>query len=116
MRKHVEVLEILKPEKNKELKSTKGLFPKEMRTNEIKNETDEIKKWEDIIKRKDLKYETNKHIYDFEQFEKIRFFVDNIYIGKISIDVAKMDQSNLLQNMVEFNNKIRPKKRIREKQ
>ena len=53
--KHVEVLEILKPEKNKELKSTKGLFPKEMRTNGIKNETDEIKKWKDIIKWKETK-------------------------------------------------------------
>ena len=29
-----------------------------MRTNEIKNEIDEIKKWEEKIKRKDLKYET----------------------------------------------------------
>ena len=28
-----------------------------MRTNEIKNEIDEIKKWEEKIKRKDLKYE-----------------------------------------------------------
>ena len=31
-----------------------------MRTNEIKNELDEIKKWEEKIKRKDLKYETKK--------------------------------------------------------
>ena len=30
-----------------------------MRTNEIKNEIDQIKKWEETIKRKDLKYETN---------------------------------------------------------
>ena len=29
-----------------------------MRTKEIKNEIDEIKKWEEKIKRKDLKYET----------------------------------------------------------
>ena len=33
-----------------------------MRTNEIKNEMGEIKKWEDKIKRQDLKYETNKYI------------------------------------------------------
>ena len=33
-----------KPEKNQELKSIEGLFPKEMRTSEIKNEKDEIKK------------------------------------------------------------------------
>ena len=33
-----------------------------MRTNEIKNEIDEIKKWEEILKGKDLKYEKNKYI------------------------------------------------------
>ena len=32
-------------------------FPNKMKTNEIKNEIDEIKKWEEKIKRKDLKYE-----------------------------------------------------------
>ena len=33
-----------------------------MTTNEIKNEIDEIKKWEEILKGKDLKYEKNKYI------------------------------------------------------
>ena len=109
-KKQVEALEVLKPELNKEgIKWNEGLFPKEMKTNEIKNEIDETKKWADKIKRKDLKYETNKHIhvYDFQQFWN---FGDNIYTGKISIDEAKMDQSNLLGNMVEFNDKNRPKK------
>ena len=31
------------------LKSTEGLFPKEMRNDEIKNEIDEIKKWKNKI-------------------------------------------------------------------
>ena len=31
-----------------------------MRTNEIKNEIDETKKWEEKIKRKTLKYESKK--------------------------------------------------------
>ena len=34
---------------------------------------------------------------------------NNIYNGKISTDEADMDQSNLLEDMVEFNNKFRPK-------
>ena len=37
-----------------------------MRTNEIKNEIDEIRKWDQKIKRKDLKYRTNKYLYDFQ--------------------------------------------------
>ena len=37
-----------------------------MRTNEIKNQIDEIRKWDQKIQRKDLKYRTNKYLYDFQ--------------------------------------------------
>ena len=80
-----------------------------MRNNEIKNEIDEIKKWEDKIKHKYLKYEANKNTYDFQQFETIRSFGDSIYTGKISINEADLDQTNLLENMIKFNNKSRPR-------
>ena len=80
-----------------------------MRKKETKNEVEENKIWEEKIKPKDLKYETKKvHIW-FQQFEKIRFFVDNIYTCKINVDAAEMDQNNLLNNMLEFNDKSRPK-------
>ena len=59
-KKQVKALEVKEKGENKEeIKSAEELFPKEMRTNEIKNEIDQIKKWEETIKRKDLKYETN---------------------------------------------------------
>ena len=48
-----------------------------------------------------------KYMYDFQQLEMKRSFGDYIYTGKISIDEAEMDQSNLLKNMVEFNDKSR---------
>ena len=65
--KKVEAVEVLKPEENKEeIKSVKGLFPKGMRTNEIKNEIDEIKKWEEKIRPQHLVYKVNKYKYDFE--------------------------------------------------
>ena len=38
-----------------------------MRTVENKNEIDEIKKWEDKMKQKDLKYDTGKYKYNFQQ-------------------------------------------------
>ena len=47
------------------------------------------------------------YIYDFQQIETIRSFGDSIYTCKINIDEAEMDQSNLLGNMVEFNNKTK---------
>ena len=41
-----------------------------MRANKIENELN-ITKWEETIKRNNLKYETNKRIYDFQQFKMI---------------------------------------------
>ena len=49
-------------------------------------------------------------ITNFEQFETTRSFGDNIHTGKTSIDEAKTNQSNLLESMIEFNNKTRLKK------
>ena len=37
----------------------------------------------------------------------IRSFSESIYTGKINIDEAEIDQSNLLENLVEFNDKSR---------
>ena len=52
-KKQVIALEVLKPEKNKEdIKLILGLFRKEVRTNEIKNKLDKIKKWEDKLNEK----------------------------------------------------------------
>ena len=89
-----------------------------MRTNEIRNEVYEIKKWEEKIKWKGLKYETRKYIYDFEQYETIRSFGDSIYTRKANIVETEADQNSLLKNIVEFNEnlgqdqrKVRNKKR-----
>ena len=54
-----------------------------MRTNEIKNEINDIKKDKENIKRKDLKYETEKYKYDFQENDAIRSFGDNIYTDKL---------------------------------
>ena len=89
-----------------------------MRTNEIKNKIDETKKWEVKTRRKDLKYEINVYIYiyiynillfsTFWDFETIRYFGDNIYTCKITMNKSERDQSNLLENMVEFNDNSWP--------
>ena len=82
-----------------------------MRTDDINNEKYEIRKRKEKIKWRELKYKTNKYLYDFQQFEAIRFFGDSIYTGKINIDEAEMDQTNLLENMIKLSNKSKPKKR-----
>ena len=69
-----------------------------MRANEVENAIDEITKWEEKIKRKDLKYKTS--------------FGDSIYTCEITIAEAEEDQSNLINNIVEFNEKSRTKSKM----
>ena len=80
-----------------------------MRTNEIKNQIDEIKKWEEKGRRKDWMYKTNKYKYSFQQYDTISPFRDSIYNGKISINEAGIDQSSLLDGLTDFNDRSRPK-------
>ena len=63
-----------------------------MRTNNTKNEIDEIKKLKEKIKGKDLKYKTKKHIYEFQQYETIRSFGESIYNCKVN--KFNMDERN----------------------
>ena len=97
--KQVEASKVFKPEENWELEITEGLFPKKIR-NEIKNELDKIKKSEEKIKRKPF--------CDFQQYGTIRSFGESTYAGKITADEAEKDRSNLLKNILEFNEKFRP--------
>ena len=69
------------------------IFPKYMRTNELKNEIYEVKNWEEKIKRKNLKYKTTNYIYNFQQNETMRSFDESIYTGKINIGEVEMDQA-----------------------
>ena len=73
----------MKLKTNQELETIEGLFPKKIRNNENKNEINEIKKWEEKIKRKDLIYKANKYKYDLQQHETTRSFGESIYIGRI---------------------------------
>ena len=110
--KQVQALRALKLEENKEvIKSIEGTSPKEMRANEIKNKINEVKKWEEKIKREDLKYKTKNYTYDFQQYETIRSFDESADTRKAIIAEAEEDQSNLLENLVKFNNKSGPKKK-----
>ena len=42
-----------------------------------------------------LKYETNKYIYEFQQFQMIKHFRDCIFTGKITINEADKKQCDL---------------------
>ena len=80
-----------------------------MRTNEIKNEIDDFKKWGEKLKTKDLIYKANKYKFEFQQYEIIRSFSESISTGKVNISEAEIDQSSLLKCLVEFSKRSRPK-------
>ena len=82
-----------------------------MKNDEIKNEIYEIKKWENEINRIYIYIYIYIYIfiYIFQQYDKVRSFGDSTYTGKISIDEAEMDQTNLLKNITDFSDKSRPK-------
>ena len=69
-----------------------GIFSKDMRTSEIKEEIYEIRKWEEKTKQENLKYRTKNYTNDFQQYQTIRSFGESIYNGKIKIDEGEMDQ------------------------
>ena len=52
------------------------------------------------------------YIYDFHQYETIRSFDDSIYTRKSNMVEAEEDRSNILKNIVEFNDKSRPTSKV----
>ena len=60
----------------------------ELEHNTIKDELNGITKCEEKIDRNDLKYKTNKHIFDLEQFQTKRSFEDSIFDGEITTSKA----------------------------
>ena len=59
------------------------------------------------INRNDLIYELNKYIHDFRRFRTKRSFGDSVFTAKITISEADKKQSNLLEVILNFNNKVR---------
>ena len=45
----------------------------------------------------------------FSNLETITSFGDSIYAAKINIEKGKRDQSNLLENVIQFNNNFKSK-------
>ena len=54
-------------------------------------------------------YYSSKEPYDSGMLKTIRSFGDNIYSRKITINEADQEQSELVEYILYFNNKTRPK-------
>ena len=60
-------------------------------------------------------YYSSKEPFDFRIFKIIRFFGDDIYSNKITINEADKEQSDLVECILNFNNKTRPKNKYDKK-
>ena len=56
-------------------------------------------------------YYSSKEPFNFNPFKTIRSFGENIYSGKITINEADQEQADLLECILNFDNKARPKKK-----
>ena len=54
-------------------------------------------------------YYSSKEPFDFRIFKTIRSFGDYNYSSKITINEADQEQSDLVEYILNFNNKTRPK-------
>ena len=54
-------------------------------------------------------YYSSKEPFDFNAFKTIRSFGESVYSGKITINEADQEQADLLEYILNFNNKARPK-------
>ena len=103
----VEDLKDLKPEE--QTKSVEGIFPKGYKNVEIKNEINKIKEYEKKVNKNNMINYWSKELFDFKTFKTIRYFAENLYSGKITINKDNKEQADLIENILNFNNKARPK-------
>ena len=102
--KQVKALEDLKSKS----KSREGIFPDGYGSVEIKNEINKIKVCKKKVNRNNMIYYLSKEPFDFNAFKTIRYFGENIYSSKITINEANQEQADLLGYISNFNNKARP--------
>ena len=59
--------------------------------------------------REKLVYDSGKYTYDFRTFNTIRTFGEDIYEGKLTLQEADQDQSDLADQINNFIKETRPK-------
>ena len=107
-KKQVDALKDLKPKEK--TKSIEGIFPEGYESVKIKNELNKIKEYEKNVKRNNIIYYSSKEPFDFRIFKTVKSFDKDIYSGKITINEADQKQADLIEYILNFNNKARPKK------
>ena len=105
------MLNTLKSDNNNKLEmKDEDIIPKSAFVgDEGKEELNKILKIEKNVDREKLVYKASGNMYDFRKFQTIRTFGEDIYTGKITLEEADKNQSDLINEIENFNNKTRPK-------
>ena len=106
--KQVEALKDSKPKK--QTKSIEGIFSEAYESAEIKNELNKVKEYEKKVNRNNMIDYSSMKPFDIRIFKTIRSVGEDVYSSKITINEADQVQADLVQYIVNFNNKTRPKK------
>ena len=109
-KKQVDALNTIKSDNHEKLEiKNKNIIPKSAcASDEAKKEINKILKIEKNVDREKLVYDAGKYMYDFRTFNIIRTFGEDIYEGKITLEEADGDQSDLADEINKFK-EIRPK-------
>ena len=114
-KKQVYALNTLKSDDNNKLEiKNEDIIPESaFASDEAREDIDKILKIEKNVDREKLVYDAGKYKYDFTKFNTIRTFGEDIYNGKITLEKADEDQSDLADEINEFtkNTKIRKTKK-----
>ena len=119
-KKQVDALNALKSDNNNKLEiKNDDIIPESaFASDEAREEINKILKLEKNVDREKLLYKAGKYKYDFRIFDTIRIFGENIYDGKVTLEEADEDQSDLADKTNKFIEKTRQKsdKKIQEKE
>ena len=63
------------------------------------------------LNRNDMTYYSSKEPFDFKIFKTKRSLGENIYSGKVTINEADQEQADLVEYILNFNNKARTENR-----
>ena len=103
--KQVKVLDILKS--NDQLTIEEVISKNALNNDEAKKELDKVKGIEAAVDRENLVYRATEYTYIFKNIRTRRTFGRDIYWGKITLNEADEDQSNLLNNIRNFRDETR---------
>ena len=111
-KKEVDALNTLKSDSNNkklEIKNEDIIPESPFASDEARKGINKILKIEKNVDREKLVFEAGRYKFDFRKFNTIGTFAEDIYNGKITLEEADEDQSDLADKINEFTKKIRPK-------